>query len=302
MSKIEHHFKSKEEWLSLRAPNLNSTDIATLFNANPYDTYFQLWHRKKDNYHLDIEETERMLWGNRLEKAIAEGVAEDLKIEVEPFKTYIELKDKKMGSSFDFKTADKGILEIKNVDRYAFSSSWETDEDDIIAPNHIEFQVMTQLLVSGYDYAMICALVGGNELIKTRRNPDDRIFKAIEKKVQEFWQSIEENNEPNPAWEKDYKFVLSLFQKSTDGLILDANETINELINEYSRCKENASFWETNLNSVKAKILKEIGSAEKVKGNNFSISAKMTKETVVQSFVKKPYRNLRITLKGDKDE
>lgn len=302
MSKIEHKFNSKEEWLSLRAPNLNSTDIATLFNANPYDTKFQLWHRKKDNYHVDIEETERMLWGNRLEKAIAEGVAEDLKIEVEPFKTYIELKDKKLGSSFDFKTKDNGILEIKNVDRYVFSHTWESDENDIIAPNHIEFQVMAQLYVSGFDYAMICALVGGNELVKTKRLPNEKVFKAIEKKAQEFWKSIEENNEPNPIWEKDSYFIIDLFQNSTEGLVIESNDAINDLISEFSRCKENAKFWETNLNSVKARILKEIGNAEKVRGNNFSISAKMTKETVVQSFVKKPYRNLRITLKGDDNE
>lgn len=301
MNRIEHIYNTKEQWLDLRTPNLNSTDIATLFNANPYDSYFQLWHRKKNKQQLDIEESERMLWGNRLEKAIAEGVAEDLKIDVCPFKTYLELPEKRLGSSFDFKTYDNGILEIKNVDRYIFSSSWETDEEDVIAPHHIEFQVMAQLYVSGFDYALICALVGGNELIKTKRLPSDKIFKAIENKAHAFWKSIEENNEPEPNWEKDSQFVVSLFQNSTEGLVIDSNETINELINEFSRCKENSKFWETNLNSVKAKILKEIGNAEKVKGSNFSISAKMTKSSVVQSFTKKPYRNLRITLKGDDD-
>lgn len=289
---------SHEEWLKERAQDLTSTDCATLFRASPYSTYFEMWHKKRSQQVVEIEQNERMKWGGRLEATIAQGIAEDLNIEVAPFKEYLRNPVLRLGSSFDFQIGDKGILEIKNVDRLVFKNDW-LDGDDIEAPLHIQFQCQHQLFVSGRESVLLGALVGGNELFTTQILPDDRIFRAIEDKSKIFWQSIIDGIEPSPDWEKDAEFIISMNQFSKKDLEAEPTPQIEELAAEYKRCSDNVKFWESGKEIAKAKLLEAIGPAERCRSKLFSLSAKMTAETMVPSYTRKAFRNFRLTYKGE---
>jgi len=121
MKRIVTPFESREKWLDLRQHNINSTESPCLFGASPYGTKYELYFQKKDQIRIDIEETERMRIGSKLEAAIAELAAEEHGFKIRPKKEYISIPELKMGSSFDYEAiAEDGtplaLAECKNVD------------------------------------------------------------------------------------------------------------------------------------------------------------------------------------------
>lgn len=291
---------NKEHWLELRKQDVTSTDVSALFGLSPYLTAFELWHRKKSNADVLFEETDRMKWGSRLESAIAQGIAEDNNLEVKPMKEYVRLKELKMGSSFDFQIIPHGILEIKNVDALQFKDGWIVDGDNIEAPPHIELQVQHQLAVSGKDVVFIGALIGGNNVVLIKREPDREIIDQIKERVFNFWTSIEKNREPKPDFEKDAEFIKSIYQKTEPGKIITATPQIERLANNYKSLSTVIKDATDKREAIKAEMLTLIGEAEKCKGEAFSISATTIKETPI-SYIKKSYRDFRVNFKKEKE-
>ena len=105
--------ENEEAWLEMRLLDVTSTEISALFGCCPYLSKWELWHNKKDRTSNEFKENKRMKWGNRLEPAIAYGVAEDLGVKIKPMNEYIRLTDIRAGSSFDFQIEDDGILEVQ---------------------------------------------------------------------------------------------------------------------------------------------------------------------------------------------
>ena len=292
---------SREHWLSLRAQNLTSTEVPALFGLSPYQTEFEVWHRHKANTTVKIEENERMKWGNRLESAIALGIAEDKGFEVYPFKDYMRLTDLHLGSSFDYAIGDDGILEIKNVDSLVFRNDWLEDEQgNFEAPPHIEIQVQHQLLVSGRKFAWIGVLVGGNRVALMKREPDETIQNAILKKAEKFWKSIAAGVAPSPNFERDVDFLMKLHGYAEPGKVIDAPSGADALAAKYAHIGDAIKNLEAERGGIKAQLITMIGDAEKVIGEGFSISAGVVGPTRVEAFDKKGYRNFRVYIKKEK--
>lgn len=274
MNRLEIIPESKEHWLALRSNNVNSSDVAALFDMSPYVTKFELWHRFKNGNTVDFEENVRVKWGNRLESAIAEGVAEDNSWVVKPMKHYISLPDLRLGSSFDFEIigGEPTILEIKNVDALILRDQWDISDDAPEAPAHIELQVQHQLLVSGYKFAYIAALVGGNRVVLIKREADDLIQKAIKDRARAFWKSIDNNTPPEPDFTKDSEFISTLYRVAEPNKIMDArgDAILASLAADYKLAAQDEKIAEAKKKAIKAKILTIVGDAETVIGDTFS--------------------------------
>lgn len=315
-------YADKNEWLKLRSQDITSTEVSALFNLSPYTTEFELWHRHKDDVIVEIDETDRMKWGSRLESAIAQGISEDQGWTVRPFKEYVRLPEKRMGSSFDYRVIDPSrvldsepdmvsidsanehldsILEIKNVDALAFRDGWIVDGDNLEAPPHIEIQVQHQLAVSGLKRAYIGALIGGNQVVLIPRERDDEIIAAIEQKVEAFWKSIAANQPPKPDYERDAEFITKLYSYAEPGKVVTADDRIADLIDEYRKWSDAAKEAEDKKQGVKAQLLECIGDAEKCKGDLFTISAGMVGECEV-AYTRKAYRNFRVSFKKERSK
>ena len=157
---------NKQDWLENRLLDVTSTEVSALFNVNPYQTEFELYNQKKDKVVVNLEDTERMAWGRKLEDSIALGCAESQGWKVEQFDVYMSDTKTRMGSSFDYKitsTDELGIMEVKNVDSMVYRTKWIDDGNGHIeAPPHIEMQLQHQLHVANVSWGCIAALVGGN--------------------------------------------------------------------------------------------------------------------------------------------
>lgn len=295
--------KDKDHWLQMKSEDLSSTEVSALFGLSPYMTEFELWHRKKTGDIVTLEEHERMKWGNRLEAAIAEGIADDQGWEIKPFKDYMRIPELRLGSSFDFQTSTGAILEIKNVDTLVFRDGWEVDDyGEIDAPNYIEIQVQHQMLIADRTETHIGALVGGNSLKLISREADEEVQGLILKKCAKFWKSIDDNKPPEPDFIKDADFIISLNSKANADSEMESTEDIASLAKKYKQFADAAKEFEKKQKAIKAQILQLIGEHAKCRDEKFTISAGVTKSTEVKAFTKKGFRNFRINWKKPKKE
>lgn len=317
---------NEADWLAMREQDVTSTEVAALFGASPYLTEFELYHRKIGAISSEVEENERMRWGKRLEAAIAEGVAEDLGLIVEPFKTYMRIPELRMGSSFDYKivglregwSGDEtfrdlfrvhgpGIMEVKNVDGLAFRRGW-LDGTEIEAPLHIELQVQHQLEVSGLQWGVIAPLIGGNTPKPFARIRDEVVAEAVRKKVAEFWQRVDQGIAPDPDFLKDASVIGQLYGND-DGTEVDMSDNayLAVLCDEYQQASKEERAAADRKRALKAEILTIIGPHAKVKVGDFSISAKAIADNpgklvtpeMVGTYIggRKGYRDMRISAK-----
>ena len=303
----------KQHWLECRTKDITSTEISGLFGFSPYTTEFEIWHTKKAGTIVEIAGNERMKWGTALQDAIAAEIAKEQDWTIRRMDEYMRDTDLRAGASFDFSieqtgigtnegTLTLGLLEIKNVDSLAFRDGWtEDDAGNIEAPLHIEIQVQHQLMVSGRAFAYIGALVGGNRLVLIKRDRNDAVINSIQQKIQAFWASIESNTPPKPNFERDAKFISSLYNYADPGKLLDVreNEDFMNMAREHKRLGDIAKDAETKREALKAQMLMVIGDAEKIEGGEFSISAGIIGECEV-AYTRKAYRNFKPTWRKQK--
>lgn len=301
---------NQEHWLAMRKQDVTSTESACLFGMSPYVTHFDLWHRKKSGIVPEFKTNDRMAWGNRLEAAIAYGIAEEQGWEIRPMKEYLRDPDLRMGSSFDFVITSLGEpvhLEIKNVDYLAFRDGWiEHDDGSIEAPEHIEMQVQHQMAVSGFKRAFIGAFIGGNRGVVIERLRDEPVIAAIKAKVADFWRTVDAGLEPDPVMPGDAEVLIRLNQYAKPGKVLsaDGDHTLAVLLAEYRSAAAAEKNAKEDKDVAKAEIFKHIGDAEKVLTSEWSVSCAMQADTpstlITADMVGKSYggragfRNLRI--------
>ena len=303
-------------WHALRANDITSTDVAALFGLSPYKTHFELWYEKKQLDESQFRENARVTWGKRLEAVIAQGIAEDNGFSFRPMPEYIRLEGLRLGSSFDFRVLSEGPhagmitssafdrlsdahFEIKNVDWLRFRDTWIIDGDFIEAPAHIELQVQHQMLVSGLRRAYIGVMVGGNDIRVIEREADEPTQRAILSAAKAFWASIDSNTPPKPVMPDDAAAVIRLNSFAEPGKLLDGRHDAElvEMIARYSALGRDVAKLQDEREVVKAELLERIGDHEKVLLDGFTVSAGMVAPTTVETYVRKGYRNFRVTAK-----
>jgi predicted phage-related endonuclease len=293
-------YTTEAQWLEARKLDVTSTEAASLFNAGAYiKTVYELYHLKAGLLpEQDFIGNERTRWGNRLEDAIARGVAEDLGLVVEPFKVYMRLPEVRMGSSFDFKVVGlvdgaeenaaremfrdhgPGVLEVKNVDGLQFKRGWLDDGENIEAPVHIEFQVQHQLEVADLGWAIIAPLVGGNTPKPILRLRDHAVGAEIRARVADVWARIARQDAPAPDFTKDGDTIAQVY-RDNDGSAVDlsGNFRLGELCRAYKKAGEAEKAAKEAKDAAKAEILTIVQHAKSITAPGFNISAGTNKES-----------------------
>jgi putative phage-type endonuclease len=316
--------KTREEWLSMRHQYICSTDQAALHGLSPYMTAFELFHEKQQKSYTEWEAGERAEWGLALEEAVARKIAADYGVKVRKLSAFAVNDEYGMGASFDYEIvglkeewpADAksalramyqahgaGILEIKCVDWMVFKRQWEEVEGELEAPAHIEIQVQHQLCLIERAWAAIGILVGGNQLKLIVRERDTEVGEAIIRKSVQFWRDIKANKAPDPCFPADAAMVARLYIHSVPDKVLDAqgNVEVAQVCHDYLKASADKKMAEGAQETAKAKLLMLIGDNAKVLvDGGISVSAGTVKETLVEAFTRKAYRNVRVTQKGTK--
>lgn len=254
--------ESEAQWLQERAKDVTSTQVSALFDCCPYLTHFELWHQKRNGIVEEFVADNRTTWGNRLEQVIAEWFATDREFGgLAKVGFYLRDESRRLGASFDYRASDGTgkpvLLECKNVDYLEWREKWTETE----APPHIELQVQTQLMLSGVSRAFIVALVGGNTLVAHERTPEPEVQAKIIEKVSAFWSSVDAGIAPQPDYVRDADLLLSRIYNRTEGREIEADATVQELIDQWLGAKAMAD----NVKPLQAMIAERIGTASKVR-------------------------------------
>jgi len=312
--KLQTH--SRESWLLERAKHVSSTESAALFGMSPYMTAYELGIQKMNADPGEIEPSERIRWGKRLEDAIAQGIADDYRVMIEAmdYSYAVHPTEPRMGASFDYSivgVTDKelsglgmlyeqhgpGLLEIKNVDSLVYKNWPEHD-----APDHIEIQVQHQMEVARVEWCVLGVLVGGNRTEVYTRMRGGQVGAAIVKKVHEFWHNLESGLLPPAVMPEDADLIIKLHQYAEPSKVFDGQDdaVLADLCAEYQVHSFNASQAEKAQKAIKARILTHIGDAERALVSGYNISASMVAPALVKEYTRNGYRNFRLTKKESK--
>lgn len=268
-------FTDKETWLSYRIDDITSTMMPALFGFSPYTTLFELYHAKHSGVEVPFRENDRMRQGSNMEDYIAQEYAYREGVEVKPFKDYIRLPEKRIGSSFDYITADgKKLIEIKAVD-YLVWREWEEGE----LPPHIEIQVQHEMMVSGISECDVVVMTGIYDMHIYPRKLDVDVGIAMLKAVESFWDDVADDREPAPDFNKDGEVIAELFKPQGELKDFTGNATLDEIVSRFMLHRDEEKAHKEKKEAAKNELFFLLGDSMGGFTDNYQIKAGETKDT-----------------------
>ena len=198
-------YDTREAWLASRTTTLGASESAALLGLAPdgRESEFSLWTKKTGLVPEQELDAEWLDWGLALESPIAQRYAKRtghvLWEPPTPWCVAVHPRLPFMTATIDRWIIeakghdDRGDLEIKSVG--AFNSDWR-DGKDLTLPLYVQAQVQHQLAVTGFGWAVVAALIGGNSLktIEVERNQE--FIDELETKAVEFWGRVQRKEAP----------------------------------------------------------------------------------------------------------
>jgi predicted phage-related endonuclease len=262
-----------------RAAHVGASEVAALFDCSPYLTRFELWHRKKGTIstpdfnaiHDGAPEDERIYWGVRLEAAIIEAAKERYgyidRDQVDNLSNGAGL-----GGHPDRRVIcperGPGILEIKTAD-WLVRKSWGDEP-----PTHYLLQSQAYQGLDGVQWGDVLVLVGGNKLERFSYSFRPKIFAEIERRVADFWQSVEANDPPPADYARDLETITDLYREGTEESVdLTGDNLAHEAAAAFLFAREARLDAEKREDAAKAELLDKLGAASTAVLNGFSVRA-----------------------------
>jgi predicted phage-related endonuclease len=168
------------------------------------------------------------------------------------------------------------LLECKTA-RWRTKAWGEPGSADI--PVHYYTQVQHELAVVGYEAASVPVLFGFNEFAIYDVPRDSEFIDKLIAAEEEFWTLYVETGEPPPVdgSESARRFMQRRWPKD-DGTILPATPEQAEIVERYRRAHFNSLQVMTEVERLKNRIIEIIGPAAGLRGPDFEITYKLTKE------------------------
>ncbi|MEY4501409.1 MAG: hypothetical protein RIS52_1299 [Pseudomonadota bacterium] len=268
-----------------RSRVVGAGEVAALFDASPWLTHFELWHRKTGAIDTptfnaidgnNVPENERAYWGVKLEAMIIEAACE--RWGYVPIDTpHILENGNGLGGHPDKIVTDAGekvILEIKMVDWLQFKK-WGDEP-----PLNYLLQNMTYQGLAGCVRGDMIVLVGGNNLRRFQYDFRPKLYAEIEARVVAFWQSVRANDAPKPDFTRDGDTLAALTGEIAEEVIdLRHDNEASELADKYLAARAAAKAFDVEADALKNELLLKIGSAGFAMLPIHKISAGMTKGT-----------------------
>lgn len=278
-----YSLEDSDEWVRYRTTGIGGSDVASIMGASKYRSPLEVWLEKTGRKESpDLSDKESVEWGNRLESVIRDKFADvHPELEVSEVKATLVRKDRLWAhANLDGMVKDKdgnyGILEIKTVGK-----AREHDWDDGV-PDYYLTQVTHYMSVTGWDYAYVAALIGGQRYVEHRVERDEDDVVAIVNAVDSFWRGFV-MPDVMPAivgTQSESRAIREQHPKATGGNEYvtkpDAQDMFNSLAWDYEKAREAESA---------AKKAKDIA-ANKMRliiGDSKSVSTDIYRATWVRS-------------------
>ena len=273
-------------WLILRKPYITSTNSATIMGVNKYESRIGLWAIKTGKMEDEVEQNLAMQIGKLVEPIIAQLTMEHYNVSA--FKdTDLHIRGAdKIATSLDYvcekpseemialhpdiKPDSMVILECKNVGENAYRNLWVDGKP----PLYIQCQVQHQLMCTGYDFAIVCALVGGNRMEYVFVKRDEVFMTALLHEIKEFWKLVDDKIEPEVEQTDNARKVFEVLYPKVEGKVIDLrfDNQIDHQINEQKILASEATTIKKKNDAIKTEIKDKLGDAQIGITNEFKIS------------------------------
>lgn len=256
------------EWLRQRQAGIGGSDIAAVIGVSPFATPLDVYLSKTTPVEeQEQSESERMAWGHRIEPLIVAEFERRHNTQVVRYGNLIRrVKEKPwmfatLDGSFTHVNGEPAVLECKNVDSLMARRFWGSEEAGEAPATYIA-QVQWQMLVTGYKFAVIAVLVGGNEYREYHITADEEIQAQITDAAANFWLNHVLPKIP-PPW-KNLEDVKRLYARGVTGLTVQADEWLLRSISEFKAEKQVEKALDETMQLSEAAIRIRIGAAERI--------------------------------------
>ena len=207
---------SREEWLGLRTLGIGGSDAPAALGLSPWKSPYALWAEKRGSGY-EVEQSEVMFWGQRLEEPIGMAFGEVENLEVAPYKAMLRSKEWPwMVVNLDLIAEDLAPVEVKNVGQWS-GRHWE---DDAI-PEHYAIQGLHELAVTGLERVHFPVLVAGQELQVRTLERDEAMIQDLVELERRFWERVQSGAPPAVDGHPETGAILaSLYADTNPGAVV----------------------------------------------------------------------------------
>lgn len=294
---------SREEWMALRADDVTASTAGALLGVDPFKSRYRLWMEKAGRVSPDVEETEAMLRGKMLEAPALKMLSIDRPSwRVWQPDLYLRDPDARMGATPDAYAEDPerlglGVIQVKSVSPRAFRHRWLSEDGTAEPPLYVLAQTIQEAHLSGAAWAAVLALVIDNGIrVHVIDVPIHAgVINRLREETAKFWQSIEENNPPEPDYATDGAMLAGLYAED-NGLEIDlsGDNLLPEILAERVELKARIKADTARVSEIDAEIVAKVGANERAFLPGWHIKRPLIKR---KGFYVEPTEYRRLTIK-----
>lgn len=181
---------SYQDWLQVRRSGIGGSDAAASLGLSPWKSALELWQEKVSGQNQPSQENEAMIWGRIMEPVITREFVRRTGFAVTPMRSMLQAAQWPwMLADLDGLIEDPqrgtGVFEVKTASAYK-QDEWA----ESCCPDAYMLQLAHYMAVTGLSYAVICVLIGGNNLHWATLDRDDELIASLVQLERRFWQHV----------------------------------------------------------------------------------------------------------------
>lgn len=256
----------RSEWHAVRAAGIGGSDIAAICGLNPYTSPLEIWLRKAGRpvpLREDPVLSEAAEMGHELEPIAARRFTKMTGLQAIDNPGTLQHPDRLWQLvNLDRATVEDGetgALECKTRSSYALSD-W-LDEP----PVDVQVQVQWQLAVTGWTFAYVVCLIGGQRTIVHRVERDEQMIGDLTAIGEEFWGWVIAGTQPPIDGSAATGALLDrLHANPSDEAVVADPAEVESLLGQRARAKEQIAGAEIALLDAENRLKAICGDATEV--------------------------------------
>ena len=219
-------YTNRTDWLEKRRQGIGASDIAAVMGLSPWSTPLQVWVSKTVDDVPEVEQSEDMKWGLRMESAILDEFEQRHGQPATDRGTLWRNTDRPWmlatPDGMTYTNTDDGWLAVVDAKK---TDSWSWDDG---IPQQYLIQVQWQMAVTGAPQAYLVALHRGRRLEIYPITADPELQQELIEAGEHFWTYVESETPP-AAVADDNAYMASLYPTAEERPVEISPEIVSEL-------------------------------------------------------------------------
>ena len=178
-------YDNEDDWHKLREKRIGGSDVGAILGVNKHKSIIDVYIDKTEG--SSFVGNDATHWGHMLEGPVIKEFASrhsEFVVYQAPYSVIDDFLIANLDGVLKNKeTGEYGVLEIKTTNAYNYKD-WDGD----IVPQYYYAQVQHYLMLTGYKFAYIAVLIGGNHYKDFRIERSEEDIELIRNKATEFYQ------------------------------------------------------------------------------------------------------------------